>query len=134
MPVDAPCRNTGVIRRRGDVRWRLGPKDFTRMPKQQFEIGRAAIRLLKPGGVFVYSTCSLEPEENEELIGRLLNEFPGGRPAREESCLPFRDHCDGAFAARLTDTGYSQRCQRSLVASGVASGIISDLCTMPAAT
>jgi 16S rRNA (cytosine967-C5)-methyltransferase len=103
--VDAPCTNTGVMRRRVDVRWRLRPKDFLRMPKQQFEISRAAIRLLKPGGVFVYSTCSLEPEENEELIGRLLNEFPGVRPAREESCLPFRDHFDGAFAARLTDTG-----------------------------
>jgi 16S rRNA C967 or C1407 C5-methylase (RsmB/RsmF family) len=60
---------------------------------------------LKPGGVFVYSTCSLESEENEELIGRLLNEFPGVLPAREESCLPFRDHFDGAFAAQLTDTG-----------------------------
>jgi 16S rRNA (cytosine967-C5)-methyltransferase len=103
--VDAPCTNTGVMRRRVDVRWRLRPKDFLRMPKQQFEIARAVIRLLKPGGVFVYSTCSLEPEENEELIGRLLNEFPGVRPAREESCLPFRDHFDGAFAARLTDTG-----------------------------
>lgn len=103
--VDAPCTNTGVMRRRVDVRWRLRPKDFLRMPKQQFEIALAAIRLLKPGGVFVYSTCSLEPEENEELIGRLLNEFPGVQPVREESCLPFRDHFDGAFAARLTDTG-----------------------------
>src|SRR5256714_5376188 len=103
--VDAPCSNTGVMRRRVDVRWRLRPKDFLRMPKQQFEIARAAIRLLKPGGVFVYSTCSLEPEENEELIGRLLNEFPGLRAARVESCLPFRDHFDGAFAARLTDNG-----------------------------
>jgi 16S rRNA (cytosine967-C5)-methyltransferase len=103
--VDAPCTNTGVMRRRVDVRWRLRPKDFLRMPKQQFEISRAAIRLLKPGGVFVYSTCSLEPEENEELIGRLLNELPGVRAARVESCLPFRDHFDGAFAARLIDTG-----------------------------
>jgi 16S rRNA (cytosine967-C5)-methyltransferase len=103
--VDAPCTNTGVMRRRVDVRWRLRPKDFTRMPKEQFQISRAAISLLKPGGVFVYSTCSLEPEENEQLIGRLLNEFPRVRPAREESCLPFRDHFDGAFAARLADTG-----------------------------
>ena len=103
--VDAPCTNTGVMRRRVDVRWRLRPKDFIRMPKEQFQISRAAISLLKPGGVFVYSTCSLEPEENEQLIGRLLNEFPRIRPAREESCLPFRDHFDGAFASRLTDTG-----------------------------
>src|SRR4029077_12099803 len=103
--VDAPCTNTGVMRRRVDVRWRLRPKDFIRMPKQQLEIARTAISLLKPGGVFVYSTCSLEPEENEQLIGRLVNEFAGMRPAGEESCLPFRDHFDGAFAARLTDTG-----------------------------
>jgi 16S rRNA (cytosine967-C5)-methyltransferase len=103
--VDAPCTNTGVMRRRVDVRWRLRPKDFIRMPKQQLEIARTAISLLKPGGVFVYSTCSLEPEENEKLIGRLVNEFAGMRPAGEESCLPFRDHFDGAFAARLTDTG-----------------------------
>ena len=103
--VDAPCTNTGVMRRRVDVRWRLRPRDFLRMPKQQFEIARAAIRLLKPGGVFVYSTCSLEPEENEQLIGRLLNGFPRMRPAGEESCSPVRDHFDGAFAARLTDTG-----------------------------
>ena len=103
--VDAPCTNTGVMRRRVDVRWRLRLKDFTRMPKQQLEIARAAISLLKPGGVFVYSTCSLEPEENEQLIGRLLNEFPRMRPAGEESCVPVRDHFDGAFAARLTDTG-----------------------------
>jgi 16S rRNA (cytosine967-C5)-methyltransferase len=75
------------------------------MPKQQLEIARTAISLLKPGGVFVYSTCSLEPEENEKLIGRLVNEFARMRPAGEESCLPFRDHFDGAFAARLTDTG-----------------------------
>ena len=93
------------MRRRVDVRWRLRLKDFTRMPKQQLEIARAAISLLKPGGVFVYSTCSLEPEENEQLIGRLLNEFPRMRPAGEESCLPIRDHFDGAFAARLIDTG-----------------------------
>ena len=103
--VDAPCTNTGVMRRRVDVRWRLRVKDFTRMPKQQLAIARAASSLLKPGGVFVYSTCSLEPEENEQLIGRLLNEFPRMRPAGEKSCLPVRDHFDGAFAARLTDTG-----------------------------
>src|SRR5213080_1360834 len=103
--VDAPCTNTGVMRRRVDVRWRLRLKDFTRMPKQQLEIARAAISLLKPGGVFVYSTCSLEPEENEQLIWRLLNEFPRMRPAGEDSCVPVRDHFDGAFAARLLDTG-----------------------------
>src|SRR6266566_2788148 len=102
--VDAPCSNTGVMRRRVDVRWRLRPGDLTRMPDEQFEITRSAISLLKPGGVLVYSTCSLEPEENEQLVERLLNKFPQLRLANEKFCLPFRDHFDGAFAARLINT------------------------------
>jgi len=74
------------------------------MPDEQFEITRSAISLLKPGGVLVYSTCSLEPEENEQLVERLLNKFPRLRLADEKFCLPFRDHFDGAFAARLINT------------------------------
>jgi 16S rRNA (cytosine967-C5)-methyltransferase len=102
--LDAPCSNTGVMRRRVDVRWRLRPQDLTRMPDQQFEIARSVINLLKPGGILVYSTCSLEREENEQLVERLLKEFPRMRFAHEESCLPFRDCLDGAFAARLVHT------------------------------
>src|ERR1043166_2352408 len=56
--VDAPCSNTGVMRRRVDVRWRLTPADFNRMQKRQIEIVRAITPLLKPGGTLVYSTCS----------------------------------------------------------------------------
>src|SRR5215510_147671 len=70
--VDAPCTNTGVIRRRIDARWRLRVEDFSRMPNDQFIITHAVLRLLKPGGVLVYSTCSLEPEENERVVRRLL--------------------------------------------------------------
>ena len=99
--VDAPCSNTGAMRRRVDVRWRLRPEDLTRMPNEQLEITRSAINLLKSGGVLVYSTCSLEPEENERLVERLLNKFPGIRLAEEDFCQPFRDHFDGAFAARF---------------------------------
>jgi 16S rRNA (cytosine967-C5)-methyltransferase len=103
--VDAPCSNTGVMRRRVDVRWRLRPGDLTRMPDEQFAITRAAISLLKPGGVLVYSTCSLEREENEQLVTRVLDQFPEMRLTDQEFCLPFRDHFDGAFAARLVNTG-----------------------------
>jgi 16S rRNA (cytosine967-C5)-methyltransferase len=99
--VDAPCTNTGVIRRRIDVRWRLRLKDFSRMPNEQFMITRAVLQLLKPDGVLVYSTCSLEPEENEQLVRRLLSELPGLRLEAERDSLPFRDGFDGAFAARL---------------------------------
>lgn len=103
--VDVPCSNTGVMRRRVDVRWRLRPGDLTRMPDEQFVITRSAISLLKPGGILVYSTCSLEKEENEQLIARLLDQFPEMRLTDQEFCLPFRDHFDGAFAARLINAG-----------------------------
>lgn len=99
--LDSPCTNTGVIRRRVDVRWRLQREDFVRMQSQQLEIGRSVARLLKPGGVLVYSTCSLELEENETVVERLVAELPGARVLEKRSYLPFRDQCDGAFAARL---------------------------------
>ncbi|MBA3607416.1 MAG: 16S rRNA (cytosine(967)-C(5))-methyltransferase RsmB [Chthoniobacterales bacterium] len=99
--VDAPCTNTGVMRRRVDVRWRLRPEDFARMPRQQLAILRAVAPLLKPGGSLVYSTCSLEPEENEEVIATFLNERPEFRLTTSLTRLPFRDYFDGAFAARL---------------------------------
>lgn len=99
--VDAPCTNTGVMRRRIDVRWRLQPKDFMRMKKQQLEIVRAVSCLLKAGGTLVYSTCSIEPEENKQVVQQLLAEFPGMRVIEEESCVPFRDDLDGAYAAKV---------------------------------
>jgi 16S rRNA (cytosine967-C5)-methyltransferase len=100
--VDAPCTNTGVIRRRVDVRWRLRPEDFSQMPNEQFIITRAVLPLIKPGGILVYSTCSLEREENEELVDRLVTEVPGICCDEERDSLPFRDGFDGAFAAKLT--------------------------------
>ena len=106
--VDAPCTNTGVIRRRIDVRWRLRPADFSRMINEQLIITRAALQLLKPGGVLVYSTCSLEPEENEQVVGRLLSESRGLRLGAEKASLPFRDGFDGAFAAKLFKAPHSE--------------------------
>jgi 16S rRNA (cytosine967-C5)-methyltransferase len=103
--VDAPCSNTGVMGRRVDVRWRLRPGDLTRMPDEQFAITRSAISLLKPGGALVYSTCSLETKENEQMVARVLDQFPQMRLTDQEFCLPFRDHFDGAFAARLVNSG-----------------------------
>jgi 16S rRNA (cytosine967-C5)-methyltransferase len=100
--LDAPCTNTGVMRRRIDVRWRLRPEDFSRMSNEQLTIARAVLRLLKPGGTLVYSTCSLEPEENEQVVRRLLAELPALGLEAERDSLPFRDGFDGAYAARLS--------------------------------
>ncbi len=102
--LDAPCTNTGVMRRRIDVRWRLRPGDFAHMREQQLRITRAVLPLLKPGGVFVYSTCSVEREENEAVVQRLSQDFPRLRLDKIERALPFRDGFDGAFAARFVST------------------------------
>jgi 16S rRNA (cytosine967-C5)-methyltransferase len=99
--IDAPCSNTGVMRRRVDVKWRLRATDFLRMQQRQIEIVRALVRLLKPNGLLVYSTCSLEPEENEEVVRRILESSPDLRLAEEERSLPFQDRFDGAYAAEL---------------------------------
>jgi 16S rRNA (cytosine967-C5)-methyltransferase len=99
--IDAPCSNTGVMRRRVDVRWRLKPTDFARMHKRQLEIFRKVLSLVKPNGVLVYSTCSLEPEENEEVVRRIVAEPPVLRLEEEKCSLPFRDGFDGAFAAKI---------------------------------
>jgi 16S rRNA (cytosine967-C5)-methyltransferase len=100
--VDAPCTNTGVMRRRVDLRWRLRPEDFSRMPAEQLGIVRATIPLLKSGGAFVYSTCSIEPEENEGVVTAILRELPFLKLVEQVSLLPFQDGFDGAFAAKLT--------------------------------
>jgi 16S rRNA (cytosine967-C5)-methyltransferase len=89
------------MRRRIDVRWRLRPEDFSRMSNEQLTISRAVLRLLKPGGILVYSTCSLEPEENEQIVRGLVAELPGVTLGTEKHSVPFRDGFDGAFAAQL---------------------------------
>lgn len=100
--LDAPCSNTGVIRRRVDVRWRLTDEDFIRMPAQQLALLKRTVTLLKPGGTLVYSTCSLEPEENDLLVEKALQQIPGLRLMESRRTLPFVDQVDGAFAAKLT--------------------------------
>ena len=102
--LDAPCSNTGVMRRRVDVKWRLQSTDFTRMQQQQITILRALVPLLKTDGVLVYSTCSLEPEENETVVRRFVADLPILQLETEEFSLPFRDDFDGAYAAKLIRT------------------------------
>jgi 16S rRNA (cytosine967-C5)-methyltransferase len=103
--LDAPCSNTGVMRRRVDVRWRLHAGDFIRMQQLEMKIIRSVSRLLKPGGTLVYSTCSLEQEENEEVVDQVLAGMPTFQLKETKRSLPFRDKLDGAFAARFIKTG-----------------------------
>lgn len=113
--VDAPCTGTGTFRRHPDARWRLKVSDLAVMSSIQRGILRAAADVVKPGGLLVYSTCSLEPEENDEQVARFLADYPDWQlEAPPEGAvpnavidnallrvLPQRHGTDGAFAARL---------------------------------
>ena len=99
--LDVPCSNTGVIRRRVDVRWRLQAPDIAKIALTQRKILDHALPCLKPGGRLVYSTCSLEHEENLGLVEAFLAEHPELRLHSTRTALPFRDHTDGAFTARI---------------------------------
>jgi len=99
--VDVPCSNTGVMRRRVDLRWRIQPKEIGRLCKGQRDLLRQAALQLKTGGVLVYSTCSLEPEENSEVVKQFSAEHPDFKLESEQELLPFADGVDGAYVARL---------------------------------
>jgi len=70
--VDAPCSGTGTLARNPEIKWRLRPEDLLRLQGYQVEILRAAMQRVSHGGRIVYSTCSLEPEENEDVIDQAL--------------------------------------------------------------
>lgn len=103
--ADVPCSNTGVLRRRIDLRWRLRPEDLTRLPGVQGRLLDAAIGRCRPGGRVVYSTCSLEPEENQAVVRGALARHPGLELVQERELTPFADDVDGAYAACLRRAG-----------------------------
>src|SRR5438045_7192842 len=77
--IDVPCTGTGTFRRHPDARWRLRPSDLAVLGALQRAIFRAAADAVRPGGLLVYSTCSLEPEENDAQLEAFLAEHPGWR-------------------------------------------------------
>jgi 16S rRNA (cytosine967-C5)-methyltransferase len=77
--LDAPCSGTGTLARNPEIKWRLGPEDITRLAKLQAFMLRNALAALASGGHLVYATCSLEPEENEGVVEKVLSEQPAFR-------------------------------------------------------
>lgn len=99
--VDAPCSNTGVLRRRPDARWNWNVERLAEVVKLQAEILDKAAPLVAPGGTIVYATCSNEPEENSMQVAAFLARHPEFALASSEEAVPHLAGCDGAFAAAL---------------------------------
>jgi 16S rRNA (cytosine967-C5)-methyltransferase len=111
--VDAPCSNLGVLRRNPEVKWRRQPADLAAAGERQRSILTAAAMLVRPGGRLVYATCSLEPEENDEVVRTFLAahpafaaEPPAAWPVAPDAagfvrCLPHRHGTDGFTAIRF---------------------------------
>jgi 16S rRNA (cytosine967-C5)-methyltransferase len=99
--LDVPCLNTGVLRRRADARWRIDAQRIGKITKLQYDLLTACAGLLKEKGRLVYSTCSLEAEENEDLVARWVREHPEFRMVKTGKCVPPESGTDGAFAALI---------------------------------
>lgn len=99
--LDVPCSNTGVLRKRIDARWRLTPEDITAVSQLQRSLLENAIPCLKTGGRLVYSTCSIDTEENQALVAAFVAEHPQLRLVKEEVIHPASHQTDGAYAALI---------------------------------
>ncbi len=86
--LDAPCSGTGVIRRKPDSRWRKEPGDLPEILKLQKELLNAVAKCLKPGGILVYSTCSVLPEENQDQVSAFLDANPDFQSDNINQFLP----------------------------------------------
>jgi 16S rRNA (cytosine967-C5)-methyltransferase len=116
--LDAPCLGTGSFARHPDARWRVTVEALRSLVEIQARLLRGGAAAVRPGGLLIYATCSLEPEENEDQVLRFLEEHPDFRrdtpatvpaeclnPAGDLSLMPHVHGTDGAFAARLRRDG-----------------------------
>jgi 16S rRNA (cytosine967-C5)-methyltransferase len=111
--VDAPCTGTGTLRRNPEIRWRITEQDILALQALQLRILRNSAKAVRGGGRLVYSTCSVEPEENEQVVARFLDEESGwkrvslavaaGLQSEDGGARtwPQRDGADGFFIAAL---------------------------------
>ena len=99
--VDAPCTGTGTLRHNPEIRWRLSLESFRELPAVQSRILSEAARVLRRGGRLVYSTCSVEREENEEVVAAFLQSHTDFTQAQATRTWPHKDDVDGFYVASL---------------------------------
>ncbi len=99
--LDVPCSNSGVLQRRVDARWRLSENEFTRLAALQRVILEQASVAVRPGGRLVYSTCSIDREEDRAVVDSFLESHPEFSFVKEYLALPHLEQADGAYAALL---------------------------------
>lgn len=99
--LDVPCSNSGVLQRRVDARWRLSEDEFARLAALQLTILEQASSAVRPGGRVVYSTCSIDREEDRAVVDAFLAAHKDFIFEEEYLALPHREQADGAYAARL---------------------------------
>jgi 16S rRNA (cytosine967-C5)-methyltransferase len=103
--IDAPCSGTGTLARNPEIKWRLRPERLTDFQAIQRRILLNGLKAVMPGGKLLYATCSLEPEENEDVVRSALEAHDGLRLESEHWRLPGRDPGDGFYAAVLVVSG-----------------------------
>jgi 16S rRNA (cytosine967-C5)-methyltransferase len=108
--VDAPCSGTGTLRGNPEIRWRLSPSAITAFAEQQKRFLTNAAEVLKRGGRLIYSTCSIEPEENEDVIQEFIRVNPRLELLRTSRTWPHKHGCDGFFIADLRLAAAHTRC------------------------
>jgi 16S rRNA (cytosine967-C5)-methyltransferase len=115
--LDVPCSGHGVIRRKGDLKWRRKPEDIASLSMLQLQLLKEAFKALNPGGVLLYSACTIEPEETTNVIETFLAQEPSAQPAMLSPLLPaelrseeiqgriflwpHKHNLDGFFLARI---------------------------------
>ncbi len=100
--LDVPCSNSGVLQRRVDARWRLSEAEISRLAALQLRILEQACVAVRPGGRLVYSTCSIDREEDRSVVDAFLACHPEFCLVRDYLALPHREQADGAYAALLS--------------------------------
>lgn len=120
--LDVPCSGHGVIRRKADLKWRRKPEDIYSLSHLQLQLLKAGFKALRPGGVLLYSACTIEPEETTEVVDNFLASEPSAEPAMLAVLLPeelrgeekvrgriffwpHKHNLDGFFVARIRKKG-----------------------------